>query len=190
MRSSHSGSTTILFTDLVGSTRILERLGAEGQDLLRRHFGLLRAAVTAHGGREVKSLGDGLMVTFATAVAGAACAVTMQRAIAWHNSTSVPEHSLGLRIGVHTGETIHESGDHWGIPVIIAKRLCDRCDSGQVLVSGAVRDVVDPAGEQFADLGPLSLKGLSNPVPAAFLDWDAAPVGEGTYQREPALNRR
>ena len=77
-----SGLATILFTDLVGSTRMLDRLGDQaGDELLRRHFGILRQAVAAHHGREVKNLGDGLMVTFDDPASGAACAASMQRAI-------------------------------------------------------------------------------------------------------------
>jgi adenylate cyclase len=177
---SRTVSTTILFTDLVGSTRMLERLGVEGQELLRRHFGLLRSAIAAHGGREVKNLGDGLMVTFTTPAGATACAAAMQRAIACHNESSPGEHALGLRVGVHTGDAINDGGDYFGVSVVIAKRLCDRCDTGQVLVSGVVRDLVggDIGGDavRFADLGSLSLRGLSDPVPAAALDWDAAPL--------------
>jgi class 3 adenylate cyclase len=169
-------STTFLFTDLVGSTRMMERLGAAGDDLLRRHFALLRSTLAAHGGREVKNLGDGLMVTFATPAAGAACAAAMQRAIARHNATSEAELALGLRVGVHSGDAVNEGGDFFGMPVVIAKRLCDRCDSGQVLVSGVVRDVAAARGLEFADMGTLSLKGLSDPVPAAALDWDVTPA--------------
>src|SRR3954468_22916567 len=108
---SRAVSTTILFTDLVGSTSMLERLGPEGDDLLRRHFALLRSAVSAHGGREVKNLGDGLMVTFGSPVAGTACAAAMQQAIARHNKSSTPSYALGLRVGVHSGEVVNEGGD-------------------------------------------------------------------------------
>ncbi len=173
---SRATNTTFLFTDLVGSTQMLERLGPAGDELLRLHFALLRSAVATHGGREVKNLGDGLMVTFGTAPAGAACAAAMQQAIARHNGSCAPEHNLGLRVGVHSGEAISEGGDYFGMPVVIAKRLCDRCDRGQILVSGVVRDVVGGGAVPFADLGSLWLKGLSDPVPAAALDWGALPT--------------
>ncbi len=71
-----SGTVTILFTDLVSSTALLEELGEEAaQDLRRAHFRLLRQAVGEHGGQEVKSLGDGLMVAFPSAAGALACAV-------------------------------------------------------------------------------------------------------------------
>ncbi|MFN2562995.1 MAG: AAA family ATPase [Jatrophihabitans sp.] len=184
---SRTVSTTFLFTDLVGSTRMLERLGPAGDELLRRHFTLLRSTLTAHGGREVKNLGDGLMVTFATPAAGAACAAAMQRAIAQHNATSAAEFALSLRVGVHSGDAVSDGDDYFGMPVVIAKRLCDRCDSGQVLVSEAVRDVAGAAGLEFADMGSLWLKGLSDPVPAAALDWDAV-AAHGLEQAEASEN--
>src|SRR2546426_6473760 len=76
----------VLFTDLVGSTERLDRLGDDAAEELRRvHFSLLRAAVVEAGGKEVKSLGNGLMVSFASPVEALTCAVAMQRAIAGHN---------------------------------------------------------------------------------------------------------
>ena len=168
---SRTSTVTILFTDVVGSTRLLDRLGAAaGEELLRRHFGLLRSAIAAHDGREVKSLGDGLMVVFADPASGAACAAAMQRAVARHNAEQ-PDLAVGMRVGVHAGEAIHEHGDYFGMPVVIAKRLCDRCDGGQVILSDAVRSAVAHLSSGFTDLGSLSLKGLSDPVPAVALEW-------------------
>src|SRR5688572_7746196 len=88
------GVVAFLFTDLVGSTEVLDQLGDQAAEELRRtHFALLRHAVTATGGTEVKSLGDGLMVAFASPAQAVACAVEMQRAISEHNSA-------------HPGETL------------------------------------------------------------------------------------
>ena len=82
-----------------------------------------------------------------------------------------------MRVGDLCGEAISEGGDYFGMPVVIAKRLCDRCDGGQVLVFGVVRDAAVGAGVvHFDDMGSLSLKGLSDPVPAAALDWTAVPI--------------
>src|SRR3954447_13241160 len=86
---------TILFTDLVGSASLFDRVGDERADALRRgHFEALRAAVAAHGGREVKSTGDGLMVVFGSAVAAVRCAIDMQRA------TAAGGDGLALRVGL------------------------------------------------------------------------------------------
>src|SRR6266508_3559168 len=90
---------TLLFTDLVGSSELLDRLGEEAADELRRaHFALLRDAVGSHGGSEVKNLGDGLMAVFGSAVDAVACAVAIQRAVSAHNSRPAAQ-ELSLRVG-------------------------------------------------------------------------------------------
>jgi class 3 adenylate cyclase len=113
------------------------------------------------------------MVTFETPAAGAACAAAMQRVVAQHNEAH-PELELGLRVGVHAGEAIDGGGDVFGIPVVIAKRLCDQCVGGQVLVSSVLRE---RAGGEYVELGVLTLKGLCEPVAVAELDWRAADDG-------------
>ncbi len=100
------GTVTLLFTDLVGSTELLERIGDDEAERLRRlHFGLLRDVLAARGGHEVKSLGDGLMVVFGSAVGAVGCAVAMQQAVLRHNRRQ-PGLRLGVRIGLHVGEPI------------------------------------------------------------------------------------
>jgi class 3 adenylate cyclase len=166
-----SVAVTILFTDLVGSTQMLDRLGDHaGDELMRRHFDILREAIATHGGVEIKNLGDGLMVTFDNPVDGTACAADMQRGIARHN-TKFPHQSLGLRVGLNTGVAITDDGDYFGIPVIIAKRLCDSAQGGQVVMSASVREMVGEHNGRVDDLGSLLLRGLSEPVTAALLVW-------------------
>ena len=104
------GTVTLLFTDLVGSTELLERIGDDEAERLRRlHFGLLRDVLAARGGHEVKSLGDGLMVVFGSAVGAVGCAVAMQQAVLRHNRRQ-PGLRLGVRIGLHVGEPIQRRG--------------------------------------------------------------------------------
>ena len=150
----------VLFTDLVGSTDLLDRLGDDAaHHLRRRHFALLRHAVREHGGREVKSLGDGLMVVFGSARPAVACGLAMQRAVAAH------EDPLLLRVGIASGETVCDDGDYFGRPVIVARRLCDVARDGDILVSDPPPGQV--AGSRAEPLEPLVLKGLSEPVPAS-----------------------
>jgi class 3 adenylate cyclase len=149
-----------LFTDVVGSTELLDRLGDDAaHQQRRRHFGLLREAIGRHGGREVKSLGDGLMVVFATLRAAVECAVAMQRAVA------ASDDRLELRVGVASGEVVCEDGDYFGRPVVVARRLCDAAGGGEVLVSE--RPAGPVAGAEARELPPLRLKGLSEPVAAS-----------------------
>ncbi|MCW2498107.1 adenylate/guanylate cyclase domain-containing protein [Jatrophihabitans sp.] len=163
---------TIMFTDLVGSTELLDQLGDHATaDLIGRHFAMLRRAVATTGGREIKSLGDGLMIAFASPSAATACAAAMQRATVRHN-LQAGNVQLGLRIGIHHGQVLHQAcGDLLGMPVVIAKRLCDLCDAGQVIVSHAAREHSE---QNFVELGQLALKGVSAAVAAAALQWQPA----------------
>jgi class 3 adenylate cyclase/DNA-binding CsgD family transcriptional regulator len=174
------GIVALLFTDLVGSTELLGRLGDDAGERVRRaHFRVLREAVTAAGGQEVKNLGDGLMVSFESAVAGVECAVGIQRAVERHNRRARPGERLRVRVGLHVGEPITEEDDYFGTPVVVAKRLCDAAQGGQVLASELVRGLVGSRGGfVFQPVGPLALKGLAEPLPAHEVRWAPAP-GDG-----------
>jgi class 3 adenylate cyclase len=175
-----SGTVTLLFTDLVGSTELIDRLGDEAGDrLLAAHFAILREAAREHGGREVKSLGDGLMLAFSSALGGLACAVRMQQRVSAFEREAGGE-AMGLRVGLNAGEVISAGDDYFGRPVVVAKRLCDQAGSGQILLSEVVRSLAAARGEyRFIALGPLQLKGLADPVTAFGLDWRS----HGTRQR-------
>jgi class 3 adenylate cyclase len=167
-----SSTVTMLFTDIAGSTELIARLGDElGDRVLREHFGALREAARKHDGREVKSLGDGLMIAFSSALGGVRCAVDMQRQIAARGGR-VSREPIGLRVGLNAGETIAVEDDFFGMPVIVAKRLCDRATPGQVLVSDVVRSLVgNREGMRFMEVGALELKGVADRVFAFELDW-------------------
>ena len=154
---------TILFT---GSTALFERKGDEAADAVRReHFAALRRAVDEHGGREVKSTGDGLMVAFPSAVAAVRCAVDMQRATAATGE-------LELSVGLDAGEPLPEGDDLYGTSVIVASRLCDAAASGEILASEVVSRV---AGSRVAELlepaGAMRLRGVSERVAAWRVRW-------------------
>jgi class 3 adenylate cyclase len=175
-------TVTLLFTDLVGSTRLLDRLGDEAAGRLRRnHFALLRREITAAGGEEVKSLGDGLMVAFRSAHAALVCAVAMQRAVAADNRSS---HPLQIRIGLHCGEPQHEERDFFGTDVVVARRLCDTAGANEILASEVVA-LLAGSGSAFdlRTLGPLPLKGLSQRVPAVAVDWRPTRAGDVVTSR-------
>jgi predicted ATPase/class 3 adenylate cyclase len=165
-----AGIVTLLFTDLVGSTELLHRLGDEAaEDLRRTYFDLLRKAVTAAGGREVKNLGDGLMVAFSSPVAALSCALAIQQAAAVHNDSD-PIRPLRVRIGVHLGEAVEEGGDYFGRAVVVASRLCGVATGGQILASETVRAVVGDVF-RFSPLARLNLKGVPEPVAAVAVAW-------------------
>ncbi|HLM97502.1 MAG TPA: adenylate/guanylate cyclase domain-containing protein [Acidimicrobiales bacterium] len=165
-------NVTVLFTDLVGSTQLASGLAPDAADELRRaHFAALRRAVASSGGTEVKNLGDGLMVVFATASAGLSCAVTMQQDVDRDNRRS--DHHLGLRVGLSGGEVTKEGDDYFGDAVVEASRLCARAEAGQILASELVRATAgrrSPHG--FQALGGLELKGLPEPLATVEVDWE------------------
>jgi class 3 adenylate cyclase len=169
---------TVLFTDLVGSTRLAAALTPDEADAVRRgHFATLRRAIAASGGTEVKNLGDGVMVVFAAASAALACAVAMQQAVARANAGA--DQPLGLRVGVSAGEATREAEDYFGDPVIEAARLCARADAGQVLVADLVRaNAGRRSRHTFTALGPLELKGMAEPVETLELVWERADDGD------------
>jgi DNA-binding SARP family transcriptional activator/class 3 adenylate cyclase len=158
---------TILFTDLVGSTSLFERHGDDAADALRReHFAAQRHAVAEHGGREVKSTGDGLMVAFASAVAAVRCAVDMQRASAGTAG------NLALRIGLDAGEPLADGEDLYGTSVIVASRLCNAAWAGQILATEVVRHVAGPrVDELMRPAGEVHLHGITKPVAVADIRW-------------------
>jgi class 3 adenylate cyclase len=185
---SATGTVTLLFTDLVRSTELLDDLGDDQAEQLRRvHFGLLRDVALSHAGQEVKNLGDGLMVAFASSLDAAACAIGIQQAVERHNrrEQSVP---LSVRIGLHVGEPIRDADDYFGSSVVVAKRLCDSAEGGQILVSELVRLLIGGRGSfSFRPRGELSLKGFFRPVGACELGWE--PVGEQRIPLPAELRR-
>jgi WD40 repeat protein/DNA-binding SARP family transcriptional activator len=169
-----AGIVFILFTDTVASTEVLDRLGDDAAEVLRRaHVHALRAAVAAHAGHEVKGVGDGLLVTFTSGADAVACAIDMQAAVAATNRTS--REPLSIRVGLHVGEPVRDDGDLYGTSVVIASRLCDTAAPGQILASDLVRELVAPRRRfAFAEAGSIALKGLAEPVPTVEV------VGEST----------
>src|SRR5579862_3492045 len=129
-----SVTATFVFTDLVDSTGTSARLGPSAAEELRQtHFRLLRSAISASGGVEVKNLGDGLMVMYSSPSRALAGAVGMQQAIEHHNRSGA--HPLGLRVGIGIGEAVEEDGDFFGDPVVEAARLCAMAKAAQILAA-------------------------------------------------------
>ena len=164
---------TILFTDEVASTETQERLGDDAADTLRgERFALLRQAIAGHHGAEVKTIGDSVMVVFSSAVDALGCAIEMQTAVASSNAGG--RNPLGLRIGLDAGEPIHRDDDYFGTPVVVARRLCDQAEGGQIIASDLVRRIAGSrGGYAYRGLGALPLKGLSYPVEAAAVLWES-----------------
>jgi class 3 adenylate cyclase/tetratricopeptide (TPR) repeat protein len=169
------GMACVLFTDLVGSTELMSRLGDAAFDELRDgHFARLRSAVEAHDGALVKTTGDGILATFRSAADALAAAVAAQQAAECQGHTAgVP---LDLRVGLALGEVAEKEGDVFGTPVVEAARLVAAARPGQILCSAVVRTVAGSrAAVEFADLGHLELKGLPEPLPVCEVAWAPVP---------------
>ncbi len=175
MTTERAATTTILFSDLVGSTELLDRAGDEdAQRLFKAHYQLLRDAVSQHGGAEVKSLGDGLMVAFASAADAVRCAIAMQQM----SRRPVNGEHLAIRVGLNAGDALRDEGDYFGTAVVAARRLCDRAGPGQILCSAVVEGLL--AGRQafsFRSVGLLELKGFSTPVAACEVSYETEQPG-------------
>jgi tetratricopeptide (TPR) repeat protein len=164
------GTVALVFTDLVGSTELANRIGPGPADALRReHFTILRDAAAQSGGREVKNLGDGLMLAFASASAAVDAAVRIQQAIAARNLQALQR--FEVRIGIAIGEVTEEDDDYFGEPVVQAARLCALADGGQVLVTDLVRVLAGASPHAFRPVGDLQLKGLPDAVTTHEAAW-------------------
>jgi class 3 adenylate cyclase len=166
-------NVAILFTDVVGSTALSQRLSAEDADEVRRgHFSVLRQCVAVSGGAEVKNLGDGMMAVFSATSSALNCAVAMQQGVERENRSS--QSPIGLRIGVSCGEATREEEDYFGDPVIEAARLCARAEGGQVLVTDLVKGMAGRrSSHQLESVGALELKGLPEAVESYEVVWES-----------------
>ncbi len=165
------GIRTILFTDIVGSTLLTQRLGDDAaMVLLRVHDTIVRDALAASRGREVKHTGDGIMASFASAAAAVRCATQVQSALAqyrWEHG----EHPVQVRIGAAAGEPVEHQNDLFGSTVQLASRLCAHAQPEQILVSNVVAELCLGKGLQFQDLGEVSFKGFERPVRVHLVEW-------------------
>jgi len=160
----------VLFTDVEGSTALTQRLGdSKARDVLRTHERIVREALRAHGGAEVKALGDGFMASFSSATGALECAIAMQRAFAAHNEAA--GEPIRVRIGLNAGEPIAEGADLFGTAVNLAARIAARAAGGEILASDVVRQLVAGKGFLFADRGEVALRGFEDPVRLYELRW-------------------
>jgi len=158
------GIRTVLFTDIVDSTALTQRLGdIAAMALLRVHDTIVRDALGASGGREVKHTGDGIMACFVSAAAAARCATRIQRALAQHEQDN-KEVPVKVRIGAAAGEPVENHLDLFGSTVQLAARLCAHAQPEQSLVSDLVAELCVGKGLTFQDLGEVSLKGFDRPI--------------------------
>jgi class 3 adenylate cyclase len=149
---------TILFSDIVGSTELLGRLGDRvWTDLLQQHNTRIRAAIDRFGGREIDSAGDGFLALFDGAAKAVSAAALMDPAVA--------DLGLRVRVGIHTSEVEIIGGQARGVAVHTAARVASLAGPGEVLVSGTTHDLLDGSDLSLESRGEHELKGLRGARP-------------------------
>lgn len=149
------GRVTILFTDIVGSTVVVERVGDRAWlDVVRRHDEVVRRALEVHGGVEVDTAGDGFMIAFGDAHGALRCAIDIQ------DGLGAQEDGVRVRIGVHTGEAIRDEDRFYGRTVHLAARVVALAGPGEILVSAPTRELAGDAFE-FDEADEVELRGLA-----------------------------
>lgn len=167
------GVVVVMFTDLVGSTKMTQELGDMGaQQVVRTHNAIVRNALAAYHGREVKHTGDGIMAVFSNAANAVASTMVIQQELAKNNGAqgSLP---VKVRIGLNAGAAVQEEDDFFGTTVQLSARVCDKADAEQIFVTQSVRDLVTGHSIQFREAGNFDMKGIEKPVPVYEVVWRA-----------------
>ena len=174
------GTVTLLFTDIVDSTPLNERLGDERwMELLREHNAIVRRHIVAHEGYEVKTEGDGFMVAFGSARRALQCAIEIQRSFAARNASAAE--TVDVRAGLHTGEVIQDAGDFYGKHVNLAARIMKAARGSEILVSSLLRELAAGGGEiTFGDPRDMDLKGIAETQRVFAVAWQTKDVNRAS----------
>jgi adenylate cyclase len=157
--------SAIMFTDLVGFTKLAQAKEDRALALLEEHRRLLRPVFAGYGGKEVKTIGDGFLVEFVSALDAVRSAVAMQQVLHDRNLTAAPEDAIHLRIGLHVGDVVHSGDDVYGDAVNVASRIEPLAEPGGVCLSDRVfHDVRNKIDCPMASLGKRELKNVESPV--------------------------
>jgi len=173
-REAQAGPVTVLFTDIAGSTAMTQTLGDAGaQQVVRAHNRIVREALSANAGKEIKHTGDGIMASFAKTSDGVDAAIQMQREVAIHNQHN-PNLPLHLKIGLNAGEPIAEDNDLFGTTVQLSARIVDKAKADQIFVSEIVRGICAGKQYKFINRGGFPMKGFGDDVILYEVVWNEA----------------
>ena len=167
LRAAKLGTATILFTDVVDSTRLSQSMGDQKwSELITAHFNTVREIVEDEGGSVVKTLGDGGMFVFPSGASALLTAVRTQRAV-----TTSADDVLRIRVGVHTGDVVQGHNDYIGLTVNKAARVAAAAQGDQILVSSTTADIVNSSEIEFGDPITVELKGIEGTHTLLPLHW-------------------
>ena len=156
-------------------TAMTERLGdLRARDVIRQHNTVVREQLTAHGGYEVELQGDGFLLAFGSGRQAVLCAVAIQRAFAEHNASGAEE-VIRVRIGLHTGEALRDADKFFGKTVILAARIANEANGGEIVVSSLLKQLTESTGDLvFGEQRAVQPKGIAGTVDVYSVEW-----GEG-----------
>jgi class 3 adenylate cyclase len=180
----HEMNLTLLLSDVVGFSEMTDRLGdREAYHVIQRHHGVVRTELAAHGGEEVELRGDGFYLAFARPVPALRCAIAIQRDFAL-DARLHPEQPIRVRMGLHTGNVLHDPNVYFGKTVIESARIADQARGGEILVSAVFRRLVEAYTDVPFDAGrDVELRGLQGRQQVFSVTWDsqdrAAPAHDG-----------
>ena len=172
-----AGTTTILFTDIALSSDLLAAVGDEAYaSVFSAHVAAVRREVETRNGRISKLLGDGVLALFDSAYAGVTAAIAIQQQVELANRRGTGP-ALGLRVGLGVGEVVEADDDLFGAAMVLARRLCDAAEPGEILISPLVAALVGPRADlRLEPRGPMPLKGQPEAVEAVAVAWEALPA--------------
>jgi class 3 adenylate cyclase len=176
--SGNEGTVTIVFSDIESSTEMATQLGdTKWFSVLKRHNDIIRTSVKKYGGNEIKSQGDGFMLTFPSARSAIFAMSDVQRELEKH-ATEHPDTPIRVRVGLHTGEAIVDAGgDLFGRHIILAARIANLADGAQILTSSLTKEIASARGDiHFGEAREVALKGIEGAHHVHEVDWKMSGV--------------
>ena len=173
--SEHRKLAAIMFTDMVGYSALVEHNETRALQLLEEHRRLLRSIFPKHEGSEIKTIGDGFLVEFSSALAAVQCGIEIQEAIAKRNSANPSQGNFQVRIGIHAGDVVRRADDVIGDGVNIAARIVPLAGAGGICVSRQVFDQVENRlANPLKRMGQVKLKNMIRPLEVYWVGYEGA----------------
>src|SRR5438874_98184 len=178
----------IMFTDICGYSALMQENEALSLELLDTHNRILRPIFPKHGGREIKTTGDGFLIEFTSALEAVLCAIEIEQTLAQYNAAAPGQRQIKVRIGLHVGDVVHQDGDVFGDGVNIARRIEPVAEPGGICLSEDVaRQIVNKIDLPMRKLGKRDLHNIQLPVDIYSIvlsgERGRSPLAERQYRR-------